>query len=124
MMLTSTMDKMYLCKHCRTSSLSFDAEAFWDISKQEFKFNFNKNRFDNKQAFCGVCDNWVTFIESETEPENNGHSSIEFDMEDMEKEDLMNLILYAHKNNCTINEAIIKLLESFIKRNEKQINQV
>jgi hypothetical protein len=112
------MDKMYLCEHCKTSSLSFDAEAFWDISKQEFKYNFNKNRFDNKQAFCGVCDNWVTFIESETEPEENGYSSIELNLEEFEKKDLVNFILYAHKNNCTFNEAIIRSLESFIRNNE------
>jgi hypothetical protein len=114
------MDKMYLCEHCRTSSLSFDAEAFWDISEQKFKFNFNKNRFDNKQAFCGVCDTWVTFYEYETIPEENGYSSLELDLEEFEKKDLINFILYANKHNCTFNEVIVSSLESFINKNEIQ----
>jgi hypothetical protein len=114
------MDKMYLCEHCRTSSLSFDAEAFWDISEQKFKFNFNKNRFDNKQAFCGVCDTWVTFYEYETKSEENGYSSIELNFEKYEKQTLINLILFAHKNNYTFNQAVNELLKSVIEKNEIQ----
>jgi hypothetical protein len=114
------MDKMYLCEHCRTSSLSFDAEAFWDISEQKFKFNFNKNRFDNKQAFCGVCDTWVTFYEYETDPEENGYSSIELDIEKYDKETLVNLILFAHKNNYTFNQAVNEFLKTVIEKHEIQ----
>ena len=41
--------------------------------------------------------------------------TMEFDMNEMSKEELMNFIMFAHNNNYTINEAIVESLKSIIK---------
>lgn len=109
------MDKKYLCEHCHTSSLRFEAEAFWDISKQEYKFNVVHIV---GKAFCSACDNWVNYKEYEAEPIETGYSPLELNLEEFEKKDLINFILYAHKNNCTFNQAVVKCLEGAIKHYE------
>lgn len=40
--------------------------------------------------------------------------TIELDLDCLSKEGLLNLIEYAHKNNLTFNEAIVRLLQSYI----------
>jgi hypothetical protein len=45
--------------------------------------------------------------------------SLEINLEEYDKELLVELILYAHKNNFTINEAIATLLKNFLD-SEKQ----
>lgn len=40
--------------------------------------------------------------------------TIELDLGSLSKEGLLNLIEYAHKNNLTFNEAIVRLLQTYI----------
>jgi hypothetical protein len=48
-------------------------------------------------------------MEQETE-------EMSFDLNEMSKEDLINFIMFAHKNNYTINEALVKSLEQIINQ--------
>lgn len=45
---------------------------------------------------------------------------MEFDLNEMSKEDLINFMLYAHKNNYTINEAIVAALKGVIAEFEAE----
>ena len=45
---------------------------------------------------------------------------MEFDLNEFSKEDLINFIHYAHKNNYTINEAIVEAMKGAIKDHEYQ----
>lgn len=42
-------------------------------------------------------------------------TEMEFDLNEMSKEELMDFISYAHRHNYTINEAIVESLKSIIK---------
>ena len=42
------------------------------------------------------------------------YSTIEFNLEELDKEALINLILIAHKNNLTFNDAIVYVLEKAV----------
>lgn len=46
-------------------------------------------------------------------------STIEIDLEQLDKDQLINLIMYAHKYDITFNEAIVKSLTSFIEHAEE-----
>lgn len=46
-------------------------------------------------------------------------SELEFELNDLSKEELIHLINFAHDKNITINEAIIQLLSVFVKNKEK-----
>lgn len=59
------MKKTYKCKCCDNKNIIFSAEAKWDIDKQEFVYNIEKFYFDDKTAFCEVCDTWTDFDEDE-----------------------------------------------------------
>jgi len=47
---------------------------------------------------------------------------IEFDLNEMSKEDLINFMLYAHKHNYTINEAIVEALKGCCEQFEFRKN--
>lgn len=49
-------------------------------------------------------------------------ASIDFNLEDLSKDELITFILYAHKYDITFNEAIVKALTEFVKRNEITAN--
>jgi transcription elongation factor Elf1 len=53
--------KTYNCKCCGSKNVSFDANAKWNVEKQEFEFELQKFYLEEEMAFCDVCDNWTDF---------------------------------------------------------------
>jgi hypothetical protein len=47
-------------------------------------------------------------------------SNLDIDLEEFSKETLISFIQYAHENDYTMNEAIVKILESVIKQIETE----
>jgi hypothetical protein len=42
-------------------------------------------------------------------------STLEIDLEDFDKAQLIRIIMYAHENDITFNETIVKILTSFLE---------
>jgi len=49
-------------------------------------------------------------------------SNIEFDLNEMSKDDLINFIMFAHKNDYTFNQAFVAALEGAVKQMESTEN--
>lgn len=45
-------------------------------------------------------------------------TNMEFDLNEMSKDDLINFIMFAHKHNYTFNQAFVAALEGAIKQME------
>jgi peptide subunit release factor 1 (eRF1) len=50
--------------------------------------------------------------------------SIELNLEEMSKKDLINLILFAHKHDYTFNQAIVKALEGILAQEENNVDTI
>jgi hypothetical protein len=45
------------------------------------------------------------------------YGNLEIDLNEFDKETLIHLIIYAHDNNITFNEAIIQVIQQFLNTN-------
>jgi hypothetical protein len=47
-------------------------------------------------------------------------SNLDIDLSSLDKEQLITLILYAHKRDITFNQAFVEILEKIVEHNENQ----
>lgn len=55
------MKTKYVCRHCGSDELTYDATAFWSVEKQGFELG---DLYDNK-PYCNQCEceGWAKEVE-------------------------------------------------------------
>lgn len=65
------MDRIsFVCRHCRSYRLSFDATVYWDEDDQSFQMS----EFDptlSGRAYCADCDGETTAVQTNTLEKDN-----------------------------------------------------